>query len=79
MDALGQRVEVEALGPGDDDFAVEHAAVRQLAEERLDQFGEVTRQWLLVAAAQLDVASVTEDDAAEAVPLRLVEEPIGAG
>ena len=41
VDALGQCVEVEALGPGDDDLSVEHAAGRELAPECLDELGEV--------------------------------------
>ena len=38
------------------------------------QLGEVAGQRLLVAAAELDVVAVAEHDAAEAVPLRLVEQ-----
>ena len=75
MDALGEGVEVEPAGPGDDDLAVQHAARRELASQRLDELGEVAGERLLVAAAEGDVVAVAEDDAAEAVPLGLVEEP----
>ena len=39
------------------------------------ELGEVPRERALVAAAQLDLVAVAEDDAAEAVPLRLVPHP----
>ena len=41
--------------------------------QRLDQLGEVAGQRPVVAAAELDLVAVAEHDAAEAVPLRLVE------
>ena len=79
VDALGQGVELEARRARDDDFAVEHASGRELAPQRLDQLGEVAGEGLLVAAAQLDLVPVAEDDAAEAVPLRLVVQPVALG
>ena len=60
------------LGAGDDDLAVEDAAVGELTAERVDELGEVSSQGLLVAAAELDVVAVAEDDAAEPVPFGLV-------
>ena len=50
-----------------------------LALQRLDHLGEVAGQRLLVAAGQLHLVAVAEDDAAEAVPLGLVEQtsPLG--
>ena len=57
---------------GDDDLAVEDAALGQLGLHRLDELGEVAGHRPLVAAAELDLVAVAEDDAAEAVPLRLV-------
>ena len=72
MDALLQRLEVQAAVGGDDDLAVEHAPLRELRLERRHEFGEVARHRPLVAAAELDLVAVAEDDRAEAVPLRLV-------
>ena len=69
-------VEVEARRADDDDLAVEHAALGQVGQEGLDELGEVTRERLLVAAAELDLDAVAEDDAAEAVPLRLVDKTL---
>ena len=42
-------------------------------QQRLDQLGEVAGERPLVAAGQLDLVAVAEHDAAEAVPLRLVQ------
>ena len=69
---LLQRLEVQAVVGGDDDLAVDHAALRQLGSDRRDQFGEVAGHRPLVAAAQLDLVAVAEADRPEAVPLRLV-------
>ena len=44
------------------------------ARSALDELGEVAGQRPLVAAAQLHLVAVAEDDAAEAVPLRLEDE-----
>ena len=69
-----QRVEVEAaLVVAIDELAVEHDLIGQLREQRLAQLGEVAQQRLLVAALEIEVVAVAEHDAAEAVPLRLVE------
>ena len=46
---------------------------RQRLLDRLDDLREVAGEGPLVAAAQLDLVAVAEDDAAEAVPLRLEE------
>jgi hypothetical protein len=78
VDALQQRLEVELVAGRDDDLRVHHAALRQLLLHRGHDLGEVAGHRPLVAAAQLDLVAVAEDDAAEAVPLRLVEEA-GAG
>jgi hypothetical protein len=78
VDALQQRLEVEADLAGDDDLAVDDAPGRQVGAHGLDDLREVARQRPLVAAAELDLVAVLEDDAAEAVPLRLVEVvPVG--
>ena len=69
-----QRVEVEAGRRRDHELAVKNDLLRELLEQRLAQLGEVTQQWLLVAALQVEVVAVAEQDAAEAVPLRLVDE-----
>ena len=74
MDAQRQQVEVETALGRDHDLAVDHATLGQVGAQRLDELGEVARERLLVAAADLDVVAVAEDDGAEAVPLRLVEE-----
>ena len=79
MDALLQRVEVEAGRAGDHELGVDHAPLGQGGAERVDQLGEVARQRALVAAAQLHLVAVAEHDAAEAVPLRLVEPAVAFG
>jgi hypothetical protein len=76
VDALLQSVEVEAVPVGirDDDLAVDDAPVGDRREQWLDQLREVAVERLLVAAREMDLVAVPEDDAPEAVPLRFVEE-----
>jgi hypothetical protein len=67
-------------GPGDHDLAVEHAARRAAAPAaRSSQLGEVAVERLEVAALDVDVAAVAEDERAEAVPLRLVDPAVAVG
>src|SRR5690606_36169121 len=56
------------------DLAVHDAALRQGRHQVLDQLGEVPGERAVVAGAELELVAVAEDDAAEAVPLRLVAE-----
>jgi hypothetical protein len=79
VDALGQRVEIESRRTGDDHLAVDDDAIGQLAAERLDELGEVSGQGLLVAAAEFHIVAVTEHDATEPVPFRLVVQAVFAG
>ncbi len=79
VDALRQGLPVEVLGAAlagtEDDLAVEHdrvVASAELLAERVDELREVPGEGLRAAAADLDVVAVDGDDAAEAVPLRLV-------
>jgi hypothetical protein len=88
VDPLAQRLPVEPFAPGlaraHDDLAVEHARTRQQLRESGHELGEVPRQRLRPAAADLDLESRTAvraglapsrvDDAAESVPLRLVRQ-----
>jgi hypothetical protein len=77
VDALLEVVEVEALVAGQHDLAVDDAAIRQRGRQHGRQFGEVARERALVPRAQLDLVTVAEHDAAEAVPLRLEEHVAG--
>ena len=72
-----QRLEVQgaALRVDEHDLAVDDAAFGQVRADRLDDLGEVPRHRTLVAAADLDLVTVPEDDRAEPVPLRLVQLP----
>src|SRR4051812_11139733 len=76
MDAQQERLELQAGGSGDDDLAVEDAALRDLAGERLDQLREVPVERLQLAALQIDLALVAENEAAKPIPLRLVEKAV---
>ena len=71
MEAELQRLEIEAAIPGDDDFAVEHAAGGQLRQQRLEQLGKVAVERFFVAALDQDLVAVAEDQRAKPVPLRL--------
>src|SRR4051812_49483268 len=79
MDAEQERLEGEAFRPGDDDLSVEDAALGNLTGERLDQLREVTVERLQLAALQIGLAAIAEDETAESVPFRLVEEVVPAG
>src|SRR6476620_4445983 len=69
-----QRVEVEPLGSGNDDLAIDDTAVGQPESEGVVELGKVAVQRLQVAALDEHLAgSAAKDDRAEAVPLRFVE------
>jgi hypothetical protein len=72
-----ERLEVEAAVVDDDELAVEDdvGGAAQLAE-RVHDLGEVPCERPLVAASEVDVLPVPERETAEAVPFRLVEEPV---
>ena len=78
MNAELQRIEIEPAVLGDDDFAIEHAAGRQLRPQRLEQFGEIAIQRLLIAALDQDFVAVAEDQRAKPIPLRF-ENPCSGG
>src|SRR5207253_10503807 len=58
---------------GGDDLAVEHESLGRDGEQRLHELREVARERPVVAAPQVDGVAAAEREAAEAVPLRLVE------
>jgi hypothetical protein len=74
VDALLQPLELQPPAHRDDQLAVEHAALRQRPADGLHDLGEVAGHRPLVAAGELDLVAVAEHDAAEAVPLGLVQE-----
>ena len=74
MEALLQGVEVEPVLGDDHDLAVDHAPLGQRALQQVDQLGEVAGERPVVARPELELVAVAEHDAAEAVPLRLVEQ-----
>src|SRR6185312_13825468 len=61
-----------AFTVGDDDLPIDHAPFRQLLDDPGDQLGKVPRHRPLVAAADLHLVAVAEDDGPEPVPLRLI-------
>jgi len=69
VDAQQQRLKVKAVWPGNDDLAIEHAALGQVRLERRRQLREVAIEGLEVAALDEHLVAVAEDDRAEAVPL----------
>ena len=74
MQAHLQRVEVEPVRAGDDDFAVDDAAGGEGGEQAGAELGEVAIERLQIAALDVEAVAVAKDDRAKAVPLRL-EEP----
>src|SRR5690606_22613345 len=74
VDALEQRIEVEAVAGRDHDLAVEHAAIGQTLAQRDLELGEVAAEWLELAALDVDLVTALEHERAEAIPLGL-EDP----
>src|ERR1700678_4269074 len=79
MYALLERLEVETARSGDDDLAVEHAALRKLLFEHRDQLGEVTVERFGVAALDQHLVAVAKHQRAKAVPLGLEAPGIAGG
>src|SRR5439155_13902107 len=74
-----QSVEVEASLVRNDELTVEDDALGKLREQRLAQLGEVAEEGPLVAALKIEIVAVAEHEAAEAVPLRLVQHVVTVG
>src|SRR3954451_4998552 len=72
MEAKLQGIEGEDLADRDRKLAVEDEALGVEALERCDHVGEVAGQRLAGTAQELDLVTVADCEAAEAVPLRLV-------
>jgi len=81
VDPGGEVLPVQPLGSGragpHDDLRVDHTLLRQQPADVLDDLGEVPGQRLAPPARELDLVPVAHDEAAEAVPLRLVGQPAG--
>lgn len=77
VDAKLESIEVEAVFASDDDFAIEHALLRQLLFDDFEEFWKVAVERLGIAALKHDLVAVAKDDDAEAIPLRF-EDPVVA-
>ena len=77
MDAVGEGIEVEATGAGDDDLTVEDTLIGELLQEGLAQFREVAVEGLALPALEEEVVAVAEDEGAKAVPLGLEDPGVG--
>src|SRR5438552_9414617 len=58
----------------DDDFAVDHDAVRELFEEHLVQLRKVAIERSKIAALNIDVVLASKNYRAKAIPFRFVQE-----
>ena len=72
MESRHQRREVRIE---EDDLAVEHEALLPQRPQRLDELREVPGERAVVPAPKIDVVARAEGEAAEPVPLRLVDVP----
>src|SRR3954453_14903385 len=79
MNPQQQRFEIETVRSGDDDLAVDHAALRQHRRERLDELRKVAVQRLQIAALQQELVFIAKHQRAEAVPFRLEEPAVAFG
>src|SRR5437867_13406444 len=73
-----QCFEVERAISGDDDFAVDHGARRQLRSKRPQQFGEVPVQRFFITALDKDLVAVAKNQRAKPTPFGL-EDPLSSG
>jgi hypothetical protein len=69
-----ERIEVEAVRRGDDDLAVDDAALGERFKQRIMQFWEIAVERPQVAALYENVCCAAKDDRPEAVPFGLEEE-----
>src|SRR5262245_32158833 len=72
MDSLQELVEGKYAVARHHDLAVEHEALRADAADGVDDFREIACQRLSGFRLQIDLVTVPENEAAKAVPLRLV-------
>ena len=79
VDSLLQGLEVEDACAGDDQLAVENAAVGQGCLEGSLQLGEVAQQGLAVPGLEVQLVAVAEHEDPKPVPLRLVQPPVACG
>ena len=63
---------------GDDDFAVQHAARRQLRQQGLHHFGKIAIQRLFIATLDFQFVAVAENQGTKAVPFRF-KDPLALG
>src|SRR5213083_3587295 len=77
MNAKLQCFEVERAISGDDDFAVDHGARRQLRSKRPQQFGEVPVQRFFITALDKDLVAVAKNQRAKPIPFGL-EDPLSS-
>jgi hypothetical protein len=73
-----ERFEVQSTGSHDHDLSIQHAALRNLRLQRLEQLGIIAGERLLVPALDEDLLAVAEHERAKTVPFRL-ENPAVAG
>jgi hypothetical protein len=73
MQACHQREEVELVRARDHQLSVQHEPLDRQRKQRLHDLGEVAGARAAVARPQVDLAAVAKGQAAEAVPLRLVQ------
>ena len=74
-----QRVEVQPVAGGDDDFPVDARSRRQLRQDGVVHVGEIAIQRPQLTALNVGAAAAAKDDGAEAVPFRLEEHTFALG
>ena len=71
MQSQLQGFELETRGARDHDLTIEHAVLRQLRLQRVDQLGEIAIERPLVPTLNEDLVDLAKDERAKTVPLRL--------
>jgi hypothetical protein len=79
MQSKLERVEIQAIGSSDHDFAVDDAASRQRIQQLRVELGKIPIQWLKVATLDVDIGAAAENDRPKAVPLRFEQIFAGLG
>src|SRR5678815_2536423 len=71
MNAKLQSVEIQRAVLCDHNFTIKHTSLRKLLFQRLNQFREVSIQWLSVATLNQNLVSITKDQRSKTVPFWL--------
>jgi hypothetical protein len=78
VDTQLKRFEVQPAGSHNHDLTIQHATLRKLRSERLEELGIITGERLLVPALDEYLVAIPKHERSETVPFRF-KDPISIG